>query len=303
MKTKAKAISDSPPVDQAKPNRTSASPLTKDSVRLFLKEMGRYPLLTPMQEIELAREIAKGGAVGERAKRKLVRSNLRLVVSIAKKYQNRGVEFLDLIQEGSIGLNRAAKRFDPELGYKFSTYAHWWIRQGITRAISDQSRAIRLPAHITEKLNSVHKGVRRLAQALGRRPTQQELAAALEMEPDKLQQLLGFTKATLSLNALMGSQQDTELMDLMEDAETIIPPEQIDLNLLSGQLDSLLGELSDRERAIVELRFGLTTGKEQTFSQIGQRYNLSRERIRQIHAKAMRKLRHPRRQAQLEDWR
>jgi RNA polymerase primary sigma factor len=276
--------------------------LSDDSVGIFLREMARYPLLTQAEEIELAREIAKGGAVGERAKRKLVRANLRLVVSIAKKYLNRGVPFLDLIQEGSMGLMRAAEKFDYERGYKFSTYAYWWIRQGITRAIASQSRTVRLPVHMVEKLNQVRKIRQTLSQDLGRKPTKQELAAALDMEEDKLDQVLDVSQRTLSLHAWVGKDEDTELMQLIEDADHIGPVDNLDRKLLSDRLNSVLDHLSDREREIIRLRYGLTDGQHYTLTEIGKIYDLSRERVRQIQAKAMRKLRHPRRQALLKDW-
>ncbi len=276
--------------------------LTDDSVGMFLREMARYPLLTQPQEIELAREIAKGGAQGEKAKRKLVRANLRLVVSIAKKYLNRGVPFLDLIQEGAMGLMRAAEKFDYERGYKFSTYAYWWIRQGITRAIASQSRTVRLPVHMVEKLNQVRKVRQTLTQTLGRKPTKQELAGALDMDEDKLEQVLDVSQRTLSLHAWVGRDEDTELMQLIQDVDNVAPNQSLDHNLLCDRLNSVLDHLSDREREIIKLRFGLTDGQHYTLTEIGERYQLSRERVRQIQAKAMRKLRHPRRQALLKDW-
>jgi RNA polymerase primary sigma factor len=276
--------------------------LSDDSVGIFLREMARYPLLNQAEEIELAREIAKGGPVGERAKRKLVRANLRLVVSIAKKYLNRGVPFLDLIQEGSMGLMRAAEKFDYERGYKFSTYAYWWIRQGITRAIASQSRTVRLPVHMVEKLNQVRKVRQTLSQEFGRRPTKQELAAALDMDEDKLDQVLDVSQRTLSLHAWVGKDEDTELMQLIEDSDNIPPNENLDRKLLSDRLNSVLDHLSDREREIIRLRYGLEDGQHYTLTEIGKIYDLSRERVRQIQAKAMRKLRHPRRQALLKDW-
>ncbi|MBW4519665.1 MAG: sigma-70 family RNA polymerase sigma factor [Scytolyngbya sp. HA4215-MV1] len=276
--------------------------LSDDSVGVFLREMARYPLLTQAQEIELARDIVKGGVKGEQAKRRLVRANLRLVVSIAKKYLNRGVPFLDLIQEGAIGLMRAAEKFDYERGYKFSTYAYWWIRQGITRAIASQSRTVRLPVHMVEKLNHVRKARQVLSQELGRKPTKQELANLLEMEEDKLDQILDVSRRTLSLHAWVGKEEDTELLQLIEDADNIAPNENLDHKLLCDRLNSVLEHLSDREREIIKLRFGLTDGQHYTLTEIGEIYQLSRERVRQIQAKAMRKLRHPRRQALLRDW-
>jgi RNA polymerase primary sigma factor len=291
--------SDKSPAKYTKAERLG---LTDDSVGLFLREMARYPLLTQAQEIELARDIVKGGTKGEQAKRKLVRSNLRLVVSIAKKYLNRGVPFLDLIQEGAMGLMRAAEKFDYERGYKFSTYAYWWIRQGITRAIASQSRTVRLPVHMVEKLNQVRKARQQLSQELGRKPTKSELAAALEIDEDKLDQVLDVSQGTLSLHAWVGREEDTELMQLIEDADNIAPNDCLDHKLLCDRLNSVLDHLSDREREIIKLRFGLTDGQHYTLTEIGELYHLSRERVRQIQAKAMRKLRHPRRQALLKDW-
>ncbi|GAB4331826.1 MAG: sigma-70 family RNA polymerase sigma factor [Leptolyngbyaceae cyanobacterium] len=288
-----------PPVKFTKAERLG---LTDDSVGLFLREMARYPLLTQAQEIELAREIVKGGPQGEIAKRKLVRSNLRLVVSIAKKYLNRGVPFLDLIQEGAMGLMRAAEKFDYERGYKFSTYAYWWIRQGITRAIASQSRTVRLPVHMVEKLNQVRKARQTLSQKLGRKPTKQEIAMELEIDEDKLDHVLDVSQGTLSLHAWVGREEDTELMQLIEDSDNVAPNDCLDHKLLCDRLNSVLEHLSDRERDIIKLRFGLTDGQHYTLSEIGELYHLSRERVRQIQAKAMRKLRHPRRQALLKDW-
>ena len=291
--------SSKPPVKFTKAERLG---LTDDSVGLFLREMARYPLLTQAQEVELAREIAKGGPQAEVAKRKLVRSNLRLVVSIAKKYLNRGVPFLDLIQEGAMGLMRAAEKFDYERGYKFSTYAYLWIRQGITRAIASQSRTVRLPVHMVEKLNQVRKARQMLSQKLGRKPTKQEIAAELDLDEDKLEHVLDVSQGTLSLHAWVGREEDTELMQLIEDSDTVAPNECLDHKLLCDRLNSVLEHLSDREREIIKLRFGLTDGQHYTLSEIGELYHLSRERVRQIQAKAMRKLRHPRRQALLKDW-
>ena len=291
--------SSKPPVKFTKAERLG---LTDDSVGLFLREMARYPLLTQAQEVELAREIAKGGPQAEVAKRKLVRSNLRLVVSIAKKYLNRGVPFLDLIQEGAMGLMRAAEKFDYERGYKFSTYAYWWIRQGITRAIASQSRTVRLPVHMVEKLNQVRKARQMLSQKLGRKPTKQEIAIELDLDEDKLEHVLDVSQGTLSLHAWVGREEDTELMQLIEDSDTVAPNECLDHKLLCDRLNSVLEHLSDRERDIIKLRFGLTDGQHYTLSEIGEIYHLSRERVRQIQAKAMRKLRHPRRQALLKDW-
>jgi len=274
----------------------------EDSVGQFLREMARYPLLTTEQEISLARVIAAGGEQAERAKRRLVRSNLRLVVSIAKKYLNRGVPFLDLIQEGSIGLMRAAEKFDYERGFKFSTYAYWWIRQGITRAIASQARTVRLPVHMVEKLNQVKRVRRELAQTLDHRPTKAELAAALDLDEDKLDEILEAGRKTLSLHVRVGKEEDTELLDLIEDSHNAGPDEIIENQLLFEQVADALDHLAPREREILMLRFGMVDGKDYTLSEIGEMYTLSRERVRQIQTKAMRKLRHPRLQMLLRDW-
>jgi RNA polymerase primary sigma factor len=286
---------------QQRRGRASQASL-EDSVGQFLREMSRYPLLTSEQEVELAQVIATGGPEAEAAKRRLVRANLRLVVSIAKKYLNRGVPFLDLIQEGAIGLMRAAEKFDFERGFKFSTYAYWWIRQGITRAIASQSRTVRLPVHMVEKLNQVKRVRRQLTQELARKPTKSEMAEALELDIDKLDEILDAGRRTLSLHVKVGKEEDTELVQLIEDSDTISPSEVLDHNLLVEQIESLLHLLTPRERDIIELRFGLADGNSYTLADIGEMYNLSRERVRQIQAKAMRKLRHPRRQVLLRDW-
>lgn len=286
--------------DQKRGRPTQAS--LEDSVGQFLREMSRYPLLNGEQEVELAQVIAAGGPEAEPAKRRLVRANLRLVVSIAKKYLNRGVPFLDLIQEGAIGLMRAAEKFDFERGYKFSTYAYWWIRQGITRAIASQSRTVRLPVHMVEKLNQVKRVRRELTQEHSRKPTKAEIAEALELSIEKLDEILDAGRRTLSLHIKVGKEEDTELLQLIEDHTTTSPTEMLDHVLLVEQIEGLLHLLTQRERDIIELRFGLADGNTYTLSDIGEMYNLSRERVRQIQAKAMRKLRHPRRQSQLRDW-
>jgi RNA polymerase primary sigma factor len=264
------AVQNSPPplkrveVRLSKPgNRATQASLSEDSVGVFLREMARYPLLNAEQEVKLGRLIAEGGAAGERAKRELVRANLHLVVSIAKKYLNRGVPFLDLIQEGTIGLIRAAEKFEYERGYKFSTYAYWWIRQGITRAVANQGRLVRIPVHMVEKLNQVKRIRRDLTEALNRRPTQAEIAKALEISPDKLDALLTLLEAgrqTLSLHTPVGKEEDTELMQLIEAANGPTPESQMDLHLLSAQLEEMLEQLSPREQEILKLRCGLKDG-------------------------------------------
>jgi RNA polymerase primary sigma factor len=272
-------------------------------VGLYLQEIGRIPLLKPEEEVMLARAVAAGGQKGEWAKRKLVQANLRLVVSIAKKYLNRGVPFLDLIQEGSLGLIRAAEKFEHERGYKFSTYAYWWIRQAITRAVASQARTVRLPVHLVEKINRVKKVRRTLAQELGRSPSQAELAVALELEEDELEHILRASRRTVSLNITVGKEEDTELIHLIEDGQTDQPDVHIDRESMRSEVSELLEKhLTPRERDILQLRFGLKDGQQRTLDQVGKMFDLSRERIRQIQAKAFRKLRRVRQRQRLQDW-
>ncbi|WP_287129978.1 RNA polymerase sigma factor RpoD/SigA [Candidatus Cyanaurora vandensis] len=275
----------------------------KDSVGLYLKEIGRVPLLNPEQEVLLARQIAEGGSRGEWAKGRLVQANLRLVVSIAKKYINRGVPFLDLIQEGSIGLIRAAEKFEHERGYKFSTYAYWWIRQAITRAVASQARTVRLPVHMVEKINKVKRIRRQLVQELNHQPTHEQLAVALELEPDELEAILQASRRTVSLNVAVGKEEDTELIQLIEDDQGLPLAEAIDRqNMCQEVNDLLIQHLTPRERDIISLRFGLVDGRQRTLDEVGHIFDLSRERIRQIQAKAFRKLRRVRQRPKLHDW-
>ena len=314
--------------------------VSDDAVGAFFKEMARYPLLKPAEEVELARrvkflaeieelrqqlhqqadrpptkiDLAAALGLTERqlehrlylsrvAKRKMIRSNLRLVVSIAKRYLNRGVPFLDLIQEGALGLNRATEKFDPDKGYKFSTYAYWWIRQGITRTIANDARTIRLPIHIVEKLNKLKKAHRELRKELNRNPSESELAAALDMTPDQLRNLQQVRRRSLSLNHRVGKSEDTELMELLEDNSTQSPEAQMSEAMMRQEIYSVLGEvLTERERDIIALRYGLTTGETHTLEEVGGMFNLSRERVRQIQTKAMRKLRRPQVAARLKSW-
>ncbi|MBD2092410.1 RpoD/SigA family RNA polymerase sigma factor [Microcoleus sp. FACHB-1515] len=314
--------------------------VSDDAVGAFFKEMARYPLLKPSEEIELAKrvqflseieqlrerlseelghpaskaEIAAHLDLTERqlehklyrsrtAKRKMIRSNLRLVVSIAKRYLNRGVPFLDLIQEGALGLNRATEKFDPDKGYKFSTYAYWWIRQGITRTIANDARTIRLPIHIVEKLNKLKKAHRDLRKELNRNPNEAELAAALEITPDQLRNLQQVRRRSLSLNHRVGKGEDTELMELLEDSSTQSPEAQMSETMMRQEIYSVLGDvLTEREKDIISLRYGLTTGEPHTLEEVGGLFNLSRERVRQIQTKAMRKLRRPQVAARLKGW-
>ena len=314
--------------------------VTDDAVGAFFKEMARYPLLKPCEEVELARRVKFLGEVEELrerltaelgrsankadlcqsmnvterqlehrlylsrvAKRKMIRSNLRLVVSIAKRYLNRGVPFLDLIQEGALGLNRATEKFDPDKGYKFSTYAYWWIRQGITRTIANDARTIRLPIHIVEKLNKLKKAHRELRKDLNRNPTDVELAASLDMTPEQLRNLQQVRRRSLSLNHRVGKGEDTELMELLEDNSTQSPEAQMNETMMRQEIYAVLGEvLTERERDIIALRYGLTTGETHTLEEVGGMFNLSRERVRQIQTKAMRKLRRPQVAGRLKNW-
>ncbi|YAF95467.1 MAG: RpoD/SigA family RNA polymerase sigma factor [Nodularia sp. CChRGM 3473] len=311
-----------------------------DAVGAFFKEMARYPLLKPDEEVELARRVRFLEEVrevqdalelqlgqqpskeqiasqlemtekqlesrlyqGRVAKRKMIRSNLRLVVSIAKRYLNRGVPFLDLIQEGAMGLNRATEKFDPDKGYKFSTYAYWWIRQAITRAIANDARTIRLPIHIVEKLNKLKKAQRELKQKLCRNPSEAEMAEALEINVQQLRQLQQLRRQALSLNHRVGKEEDTELMDLLEDEDNLSPEAKMNENMMRQEIWEVLGDvLTPREKDVISLRYGLTTSEPCTLEEVGNMFNLSRERVRQIQSKAMRKLRRPHIAKRLKGW-
>ena len=318
--------------------QTKKKHYTEDSIRLYLQEIGRIRLLRAEEEIELARKIADllelerirdeiddqledeptdadwANAVdmplpafrrrlhlGRRAKDKMVQSNLRLVVSIAKKYMNRGLSFQDLIQEGSLGLIRAAEKFDHEKGYKFSTYATWWIRQAITRAIADQSRTIRLPVHLYETISRIKKTTKLLSQELGRKPTEEEIATRMEMTIEKLRFIAKSAQLPISLETPIGKEEDSRLGDFIEsDGET--PEDEVSKSLLREDLESVLSTLSPRERDVLRLRYGLDDGRMKTLEEIGQIFNVTRERIRQIEAKALRKLRHPNRNSVLKEY-
>ncbi|AFY78805.1 MAG: RNA polymerase sigma factor, RpoD/SigA family [Hydrococcus sp. C42_A2020_068] len=330
-------------IDRA--SNRSASGYTKtnadDTVGAFFKEMARYPLLKPEEEIELAhsvkflvdaeetrrqlqeafkrpptkaewaqalkmaneRQLENRLYRGRCAKRKMIRSNLRLVVSIAKRYLNRGVPFLDLIQEGAIGLNRATEKFDPNKGYKFSTYAYWWIRQAITRTIANDARTIRLPIHIVEKLNKLKKAQRVLKQNLQRNPNEDELAQELEVSRNQLRQLLQLRRQSLSLNHRVGKGEDTELVDLLEDNDLQLPEEKMSEAMLRQEISEVLSDvLTEREKDVISLRYGLATSQPYTLEEVGGMFNLSRERVRQIQSKAMRKLRRPQVARRLKGW-
>lgn len=270
-----------------------------DPVRMYLREIGTIPLLTQQQEVELAKEIEEGD---KDAKSKLVEANLRLVVSIAKKYMGRGMLFLDLIQEGNLGLIRAVEKFDYTRGYKFSTYATWWIRQAITRAIADQARTIRIPVHMVETINKVMRTSRNLVQSLGREPTDEEIAAEMGIEPSKVVQIRRVAQEPVSLESPVGEEDDSELGDFIEDKDMISPDESTSMEFLRGQLDKVLDGLTDREQQVIRLRFGFEDGQSYTLEDVGKRFGVTRERIRQIEAKALRKLRHPSRTVTLKDY-
>jgi RNA polymerase primary sigma factor len=319
--------------------QTKKKPFTEDSIRIYLQEIGRIRLLRAEEEIELARQIAdlldleyiratlmehlgriptdqewaiacdipvlrqfnRRLHIGRRAKDKMVQSNLRLVVSIAKKYMNRGLSFQDLIQEGSLGLIRAAEKFDHEKGYKFSTYATWWIRQAITRAIADQSRTIRLPVHLYETISRIKKTTKMLSQKMGRKPTEEEIAEDMEMTIEKLRFIAKSAQLPISLETPIGKEEDSRLGDFIE-AEGETPEDEVSKNLLREDLENVLDSLSPRERDVLRLRYGLDDGRMKTLEEIGQIFNVTRERIRQIEAKALRKLRHPNRNSILKEY-
>ncbi len=273
-----------------------------DPVRMYLREIGRIKLLTADQEIDLARKIIEGGNAGAVAKRKLVQANLRLVVSIAKKYVGRGMLFLDLIQEGNLGLIRAAEKFDHERGYKFSTYATWWIRQAITRAIADQARTIRIPVHMVETINKLKKVTRKLAQELSRKPTEEELATEMNISISKLREIIKVAQEPLSLETPIGKEEDSRLGDFIEDKDADAPVKTVAQELLREDLAEVLSGLSPRERDVLRLRFGMDDGRQRTLEEVGQLFGVTRERIRQIEAKALRKLRHPNRSKRLKEY-
>ncbi len=270
-----------------------------DPVRMYLKEIGKVPLLSGSEEIKLAKRMENGD---DEAKKRLAEANLRLVVSIAKRYVGRGMQFLDLIQEGNLGLIKAVEKFDYTKGYKFSTYATWWIRQAITRAIADQARTIRIPVHMVETINKLIRIKRQLLQELGRDATPDEIAIEMEMEPDKVRDILKIAQEPVSLETPIGEEEDSHLGDFIQDEVVQAPSDAATFALLKDQLSSVLHTLTDREQKVLRLRFGLDDGRARTLEEVGKEFEVTRERIRQIEAKALRKLRHPSRSKKLKDY-
>lgn len=270
-----------------------------DPVRMYLKEIGRVDLLSAEEEVELAERIEKGD---EEAKKRLAEANLRLVVSIAKRYVGRGMLFLDLIQEGNMGLIKAVEKFDHRKGFKFSTYATWWIRQAITRAIADQARTIRIPVHMVETINKLIRVQRQLLQDLGREPSPEEIAEEMDLTPDKVREILKIAQEPVSLETPIGEEDDSHLGDFIEDQEATSPSDHAAYELLKEQLEDVLDTLTDREENVLRLRFGLDDGRTRTLEEVGKVFGVTRERIRQIEAKALRKLRHPSRSKRLKDF-
>ena len=271
----------------------------EDPVRMYLKEIGKVPLLSAEEEIELAKRMENGD---QEAKKRLAEANLRLVVRIAKRYVGRGMLFLDLIQEGNLGLIKAVEKFDYRKGYKFSTYATWWIRQAITRAIADQARTIRIPVHMVETINKLIRVSRQLLQELGREPTPEEISEEMGMPVDRVREILKISQEPVSLETPIGEEEDSHLGDFIQDDNVPVPAEAASFTLLREQLVEVLGTLTEREQKVLRLRFGLDDGRARTLEEVGKEFNVTRERIRQIEAKALRKLRHPSRSRKLKDY-
>ena len=271
----------------------------EDPVRMYLKEIGKVPLLSAEEEIELAKRMELGD---QEAKKRLAEANLRLVVSIAKRYVGRGMLFLDLIQEGNLGLIKAVEKFDYRKGYKFSTYATWWIRQAITRAIADQARTIRIPVHMVETINKLIRVSRQLLQELGREPTPEEIAAEMNMPVERVREILKISQEPVSLETPIGEEEDSHLGDFIQDDNVPVPADAAAFTLLKEQLEEVLGTLTEREQKVLTLRFGLEDGRARTLEEVGKEFNVTRERIGQIEAKALRKLRHPSRSRKLKDY-
>lgn len=283
------------PMDLSVPDGISLA----DPIRMYLKEIGKIPLLSTDEEIELAKRMEKGD---EEARKKLAEANLRLVVSIAKRYVGRGMQFLDLIQEGNLGLIKAVEKFDYRKGYKFSTYATWWIRQAITRAIADQARTIRIPVHMVETINRLIRTSRQMVQELGREPTPEELARKLDMPAERVREIKKISQDPVSLETPIGEEEDSHLGDFIQDDNVMIPADQAAFTLLHEQLMESLETLTEREQQVLRLRFGLDDGRPRTLEEVGRVFHVTRERIRQIEAKALRKLRHPSRSKKLKDY-
>ncbi len=271
----------------------------EDPVRMYLKEIGKVPLLSAEEEIDLAQRMEAGD---NEAKKRLAEANLRLVVSIAKRYVGRGMLFLDLIQEGNLGLIKAVEKFDYRKGYKFSTYATWWIRQAITRAIADQARTIRIPVHMVETINKLIRVSRQLLQELGREPTPEEIAEEMHMSVERVREILKISQEPVSLETPIGEEEDSHLGDFIQDDNVPVPAEAAAFTMLKEQLEEVLSTLTDREQKVLRLRFGLDDGRARTLEEVGKEFNVTRERIRQIEAKALRKLRHPSRSRKLKDY-
>ena len=274
----------------------------EDPVRMYLKEIGKVPLLTAEEEIELSKQMEEGGEKGKMAQQRLAEANLRLVVSIAKRYVGRGMLFLDLIQEGNLGLIKAVEKYDYRKGFKFSTYATWWIRQAITRAIADQARTIRIPVHMVETINKLIRVSRQLLQELGREPTPDEIADKMGMSPERVREILKISQEPVSLETPIGEEEDSHLGDFIQDDNVPVPADAAAFTLLKEQLGEVLNTLTDREQKVLRLRFGLDDGNQRTLEEVGKEFNVTRERIRQIEAKALRKLRHPSRSRKLKDY-
>lgn len=283
------------PMDLSVPDGISLA----DPIRMYLKEIGKIPLLSTEEEIELAKRMEKGD---EEARKKLAEANLRLVVSIAKRYAGRGMQFLDLIQEGNLGLIKAVEKFDYRKGYKFSTYATWWIRQAITRAIADQARTIRIPVHMVETINRLIRTSRQMVQELGREPTPEELAKKLDMPAERVREIKKISQDPVSLETPIGEEEDSHLGDFIQDDNVMVPADQATFTLLHEQLMESLETLTEREQQVLRLRFGLDDGRPRTLEEVGRVFHVTRERIRQIEAKALRKLRHPSRSKKLKDY-
>jgi RNA polymerase primary sigma factor len=297
------AVKDSEDEEEEQEKAAELEPLEgisiDDPVRMYLKEIGRVPLLTAQEEVELAKRMERGD---EEAKRKLIEANLRLVVAIAKKYVGRGMLFLDLIQEGNLGLIRAVEKFDWRKGFKFSTYATWWIRQAITRALADQARTIRIPVHMVETINKLVRVSRQLLQQKGREPTPEEIAEEMKLPVERVREIMKIAQEPISLETPIGEEEDSHLGDFIEDAEALAPAEAASYTMLKEQLEGVLETLTARERNVLKLRFGLEDGRPRTLEEVGREFGVTRERIRQIEAKALRKLRHPSRSKRLKDF-